>query len=200
MSALKLVAAFSSKESAASFAKETPGHLLSCPKDETAHLPFAALFLGVTDDLDTMKTNADIGVFLVCERAMKNLPLSALSDDELPESIGVFAMVANPKITPLESDRHWRDRHAPLALEVHTAMTHYYQLSVIHRFDGPEWNGFALCCFASEDDLRHRFFDSREGEKRIAEDVRLFADTKRSPRRVITCIRTTLPFPQDKPC
>lgn len=189
MSELKLVAAFSNRTAAEAFAGEKSGHILACAKDETSHLPFAALFVGATDELDAMRASADVGVFLVCERAIKNKPLDALTDNELPASIGIFTMVASPNMSALESDQHWRDHHAPLALEIHTAMTHYYQLSVIHRFDGPDWNGFALCCFASEDDLRHRFYNSKEGEKKIGEDVRRFADTKRSPRRVITAIR-----------
>ena len=70
-------------------------------------------------------------------------------------------------------------------------MTHYYQLSIVHRFAGPQWNGFALCCFKTESDLRLHFFNSKDGERRIAEDVRKFADTRRSPRRVVATLNGT---------
>ena len=65
-------------------------------------------------------------------------------------------------------------------------MTHYYQLTVVHKFFGEPWNGFAFCCFATEDDLRDRFYDSAQGKRRVAQDVVKFADTKNSPRRVVT--------------
>lgn len=189
MSVMKMVAAFSVKQAADAFARKNGGHLLLTISEDTGHLPFAALYLGATDDLAAMQDAADVGVYLVCERTIKNKPLSDLPDDQLPGSVGIFTLVANASMEPLESDRHWRDRHAPLALEVHTAMTHYYQLSVMHRFAGPDWHGFALCCFATEDDLRHRFFNSKEGGRAITADVARFADTRQSPRRVVADIK-----------
>ena len=95
-------------------------------------------------------------------------------------------MVASPQIGPKAADKHWLEHHGPLALEVHSAMTHYYQLTVMHRFTGADWNGLALCCFESEYDLRNKFYNSAEGKQRVAEDVRKFADTQNSPRRVVT--------------
>ena len=112
--------------------------------------------------------------------------MSNLSQEMLPISVGISPMVANPEIGPEAADKHWREQHAPIALEVHNAMTHYYQLSVMHRFSDEDWNGLALCCFASEDDLRNKFYSPAEGKQRRAEDVAKFADTKRSPRRVVT--------------
>jgi hypothetical protein len=35
------------------------------------------------------------------------------------------------------------------------------------------------------EDLRERFYDSTAGEKLIANDIARFADTKKSPRRII---------------
>jgi hypothetical protein len=64
-------------------------------------------------------------------------------------------------------------------------MSHYTQLSVVHRLHGPEWDGFALCGFDSMDDLRERFFDGPQGRIAIREDVARFADTRSSPRRLI---------------
>ena len=64
-------------------------------------------------------------------------------------------------------------------------MTHYTQLSVTHTLKGPEYDGFALCGFASEDDLRERFYTTKESVKIIADDVRSFANPKASPPRLI---------------
>ena len=67
----------------------------------------------------------------------------------------------------------------------HVAMTHYAQLSLVHRLHGPEWDGFALCGFDSIEDLKERFFETEEGRIAIRKDVATFADTKLSPRRLI---------------
>ena len=188
MDSLILAGAFSSREKAAEVASRTQGINLSATAGETGHLPFASLVLSVTDDLSLFVRDADVGSYLICARTIKNTPLLKLKKETQPGSIGIFTMVANADLGALESDQHWRDRHAPLALEVHTAMTHYYQLSVLHQFNGPLWNGFALCCFNNEDDLRNRFFNTPEGEAAIARDVALFADPRKSPRRVIATI------------
>lgn len=189
MRTLKLAIAFSNPDVAKRFALTTDGVLFKSTSQVTQHLPFAALFVGTTDDLQASLDAGDVGTYLVCERTIKNRPLSLLDDGALPAAAGLFAMVANSALGPREADVHWRDRHAPLALEVHTTMTHYYQLAVLHRFSGPDWNGIAICCCASEEDLRHRFYSSKDGERRIAEDVSYFADTRRSPRRVIADAR-----------
>ena len=154
--------------------------------EATQHLPFAALVLGTSPRLMDLKKRKDEGLYLVNERTLLNQPLSALTQDMLPASVGIFPMVANADIGPEAADRHWHEQHAPIALKVHTAMTHYYQLAVMHKFSGADWNGLALCCFASEDDLRNRFYNSKEGKQRVAEDVAKFADTMSCPRRVVT--------------
>lgn len=185
MQCMKVVGAFSDRDAARAYVNRTGGLVLTATSGETAHLPFAALTLQVSDDLVGLREAADVGTYLVCERTMKNQPLAALPVADHPGSVGIFTMVANPEMGKAAADAHWRDIHTPIALDVHQAMTHYYQLSVQHVFDGPDWNGFALCCFASEDDLRHRFFATKEGEERVNQDVRTFADTRQSPRRVI---------------
>ena len=181
-----LAGAYSNPEKAAETAVRTGGINLAATSSETNHLPFASLVLAVTDELDMFVSDADVGSYLVCERPIKNTPLLQLTKENQPGSIGIFTMVANADLGARESDQHWRDKHAPLALAVHTAMTHYYQLSILQRFNGPVWNGFALCCFRNEDDLRHRFFNTPEGETAIAKDVAKFADPRKSPRRVLS--------------
>lgn len=187
MNTLWLAGAFSHKAAAHEAARSLNGHLLTANSNDTGHLPFAALVLCATDDIKGLQSSADVGCYLVTERTIRNLSIKDLDDTTKPGVAGIFTMVAHPDIGPDASDAHWRDNHAPLALEIHEAMTHYYQLSVQHCFSGPDnWNGFALCCFATEDDLRHKFFNSPEGERRINEDVMKFADVRKSPRRVIS--------------
>ncbi|MDA7785455.1 EthD family reductase [Pseudomonadales bacterium] len=186
MSVLKIAAVFSDKAVAAEVAGLSQSLMFEAAVDDTQHLPFAALVLGASPKLMDFQARADVGLFLVSERTLKNQPLSTLNPDQLPGSVGVFPMVASPQIGPKAADKHWHEHHGPLALEVHSAMTHYYQLTVIHRFTGADWNGLALCCFESEYDFRNKFYNSAEGKQRVAEDVLKFADTQNSPRRVVT--------------
>ena len=185
MSTLKIAAVFTDKAEAEKMANLSQSLMFEASAETTEHLPFSALVLGTSATLMDLKQRTDVGLYLVNERAVLNQPLSVLNQDMLPASVGIFPMVANAKIGAKASDRHWREQHAPIALEVHTAMTHYYQLAVMHRFSGADWNGLALCCFANEDDLRNKFYDSSEGKRRVAEDIAKFADTKNSPRRVV---------------
>ena len=185
MSTLKIAAVFTDKAEAEKMANLSQSLMFEASAETTEHLPFSALVLGTSVILMDLKQRTDVGLYLVNERAVLNQPLSVLNQDMLPASVGIFPMVANAKIGAKASDRHWREQHAPIALEVHTAMTHYYQLAVMHRFSGADWNGLALCCFANEDDLRNKFYDSSEGKRRVAEDIAKFADTKNSPRRVV---------------
>ncbi|MEM7018987.1 MAG: EthD domain-containing protein [Pseudomonadota bacterium] len=183
MASLHLVGAFSDVNQAKQLATDIGGHLLCDERGDTSHLPYAALVLGVTDDRAAL-SSADVGTYLVCERVIKSRQASPDAASKLPGVVGVFTMVARPGLTHTESDSHWRDNHAPLALEVHLAMSNYRQLSIMHCFNGPDWDGFALCGFESEEDLRERFFATPEGRQAIAEDVAKFADPK-SPRRII---------------
>ena len=151
------------------------GHCYVDARD-TDRLPFRALVTGSTDDIDYLKSVGDVGSYLICRRTIKAGPW---------EAIGLFPMGHHPDLSHRQSDDHWRDRHAPLALIQHGVMTHYHQLSVVHTLSGTEYDGFALCGFASVEDLRERFFTEPGGSQIIAEDVGQFADTKRSPRRLV---------------
>jgi hypothetical protein len=63
----------------------------------------------------------------------------------------------------------------------------------VHRLSGPEIDGFALCGFDSLEDLRERFYTLPDSVKVIAADIQKFADTKKSPRRLIATVQT---FPE----
>ena len=182
--ALEFCIAFSNKETAENAAEIYGGRLYEDVNDRDLHIPFAALLCTTNPNLDSLLTASDVGGYLVDRRVMKTRNLINPLGPQ-PGVVGVFTLVANAKLGHEAADRHWRDGHTPLALSIHLAMSNYAQLSVLHRFSGPVWDGFALCGFESEQDLRTKFFASKEGEQIIAEDVAKFADTKLSPRRVV---------------
>ena len=91
--------------------------------ETTEHLPFATLVLVTSAILMDLKQQTDVGLYLVNERALLNEPLSAQNHNMLPVSVGIFPIVANAEIGTEAADRHWREQHAPIALEVRTAMS-----------------------------------------------------------------------------
>jgi len=181
-SQLEFCATYNNSEMAQSVASKLHGRLYADERGGNPKQPFVAMACVQTDDLPSLLADADVGVYLVARRVIK-----AHTDPKIRAagSIGAFSMIKHPDLSHTESDAHWRDKHAPLALEIHTAMSHYTQLSILHCFKGPELDGIALCGFDSLEDLKERFYNSKEGERRIAEDVSTFADTRNSPRRVI---------------
>jgi len=188
MSALKLAVFFATKQAPVKNNDTEANLLFTASAEQTDHLPFSSVLLGASPRLMDVTENACVGLYLISERNMLNQPLSELSADQLPGCVGMFPMIARPDIDHATADQHWRDVHAPLALEVHSAMTHYYQLNIVHRFFGPELDGLALCCFAHERDLRERMYSSADGKRRIGEDILKFADTTNSPRKVIATV------------
>lgn len=157
------------------------GTLYWDPREQFSHLPFRALITCITDDLNQLQDAADIGLYVVCRRIIK---------PGEPKYVGLFPLVHHPKLTHVQADAHWRDQHAPLTFEHHAAMSHYSQLSVVHRLSGPEIDGFALCGFDSLEDLRERFYSLPDSAKVIAADIQKFADTKKSPRRLVATVES----------
>lgn len=129
------------------------GHCYVDARD-TDRLPFRALVTGSTDDIDYLKSVGDVGSYLICRRTIKAGPW---------EAIGLFPMVHHPDLSHRQSDDHWRDRHAPLALIQHGVMTHYHQLSVVHTLSGTEYDGFALAV-----SLRSRTCANASSPNRVA--------------------------------
>lgn len=159
----------------AKLAGQLNGHLYVDERG-ASKLPFTALLTVTTDNLQPLADIADVGLYVVCRRVIK---------PGKPQKVALFPMVHHPDKTHAECDAHWRDVHAPLALIHHEAMTHYSQLSITHRISGAEWDGFALCGFDSEDDIRNRFYTTEASVQVIADDVRKFANPAASPRRLI---------------
>ncbi len=156
--------------------KKLGGTIYVDPRERWQHLPFRSLATVVSDELGELESSADVGLYLICRRTIKAGSAA---------SIGMFPMVRHAELAHAESDAHWRDRHAPLALEHHFHMTCYSQLSVMKTLKGPDYDGFALCGFGSENDLRNRFFSSEASVKIIRDDVQSFANPKASPPRLI---------------
>jgi len=169
-------AACSSVANAETLAAALGGSLYADRREDPGGLPFTALVTGVTDDAELLSAHADVGLYVICERVIK--PGRA-------QIFGLFPMIAHPGLSHRQADAHWRDRHAPLALKHHAHMTEYLQLSVVHCVSGVPFDGFALCGFDALADLRERFFSEPDSEQVIGEDVSRFADTQRSPRRLI---------------
>lgn len=181
---MEIVGAYSDREVAKDVAETLNGRLVVDPREETGHLPFAALVSLDGDQVDSLMDTADIGV-TVCFRRVIKARASEQSSGALPGKIAVFPMVNHPDLTRGEADAYWRDQHAPLALRVHVAMSFYTQLSIVHVIRGPEWTGIAHCGFDTLDDLRTRFYETPAGQKEVEKDVVKFADVKNSPRRLI---------------
>ena len=96
----------------------------------------------------------------------------------------LFAIWRRPELSHAEFDSHWRDVHAPLAVQHHVGMWDYTQCSfrgalVAHATD---YDGVAICQFPSVEDLEQRFYGSPEGERAIAEDVVKFGHPSRLDR------------------
>jgi uncharacterized protein (TIGR02118 family) len=195
MVSLELVAAGTDVARLRAAARSLAGGVLVDERADAADLPFRGLLTAATDDVDALLAVADVGAYVVCRRVIKaRRSASGVAQTPaagaLPGVIALYPMVRHPTLTHADADRYWRDRHAPLALRHHVGMSHYTQLSVVHRIHGPQWDGFALCGFDSLDDLRERFFDGPEGRVAIREDVARFADPASSPRRLIVIEET----------
>jgi len=102
-----------------------------------------------------------------------------------PGVVACFGLIRNDNMTHLETDTHWRDTHAPLALTHHAAMWDYVQLSVVRTLDGRALDGIALCAFPTLADHDERLFNDAESEKTINADVAKFANLRRSRRPVV---------------
>jgi uncharacterized protein (TIGR02118 family) len=143
---------------------------------------FGTLVIG--EDRAAMESVADIGLYQVQVRPMRHQRRFWPPGTASPGVTAAFGMLRRPGLTHAESDAHWRDVHAPLALRHHPGMWHYHQVSIDEVLDGRAYDGIALCAFASEQELAERFFGGPDDQEVIRADVATFADTTQSPRRV----------------
>ena len=169
-------AATTDLEGARALAAACGGTLYLDERPEWQHLPFRGLLVVAAEDAESVAGVGDVGTYRLERRVIKPGQAAVY---------GLFPMVRAPSLTHQQADAHWRDLHGPLAIKHHGHMTHYLQLSVEEVLSGLPLDGFALCGFASEADLRDRFYSTEDGPAVIAADVARFSDLKRSPRRLI---------------
>jgi EthD domain len=150
--------------------------------DQPREPAFRALVIG--EDRQAIEPMADIGLYRVHVRPMRHQRRVWPRGDASPGVTAAFGMLRRPDLTHEQSDAHWRDTHAPLALRHHPGMWHYHQVSIDEVLDGRFYDGIALCAFASEQDLVERFFGSPDDQEVIRADVAKFSDMTNSPRRV----------------
>jgi len=157
---------------------------LADPTDERT-LPFRTLIRCVTDSPQDLNAAAVNGMYLVFSRVIRERKTKIESGVPSPGVTAIFPLLHHPTLTHEQSDAHWRDVHAPLALQHHPGMWDYTQLSVTRTLSGPEIDGFALVSFESIESMKERFFGDDNDRDVIYRDVASFADPN-SPRRVVT--------------
>jgi len=140
--------------------------------------------LVIAADRAALEPVADVGLYEVTVRPMRHQRRTWPVGEVSPGVTAAYAMIRHPDLTHEQADAHWRDVHAPLALRHHPGMWHYHQVSIDRVLGGREFDGIALCAFASEQDLAERFFGGPEDQAAISADVATFSDLTASPRRV----------------
>jgi hypothetical protein len=177
-----MFAALDRRESEAIDVARAIGGVAFVAQDGQREPAFTTLIIG--EDRSAVGTVAEIGMYRVHVRPMRHQRRFWPHGDPSPGVTAVFGMVRRGGLTHEQSDAHWRDIHAPLALRHHPGMWHYHQVSIDEVIEGHFYDGIALCAFASEQELTERFFGGPEDQEVIRADVATFADMTNSPRRV----------------
>jgi uncharacterized protein (TIGR02118 family) len=128
------------------------------------------------DWLRSDRLTADVFSWAVHEVVQKERPRTWPLGQRSPGIKGIYPVMRRSGMTADEFAHHWREVHGPLALAHHVGMCAYVQNIVIRPLDpaAPSFDGFSALHFPSARDLRERFIDSREGARRIADDVAKF--------------------------
>ncbi len=171
-------------EAAVQIASNLEGVCYLSDPDEARSLPFRTMVRVVTDNLEQLAAAAEVGSYVVFSRVVRERPVSVQAGTPSPGVTAVFPLLHHPDLTHEQTDAHWRDVHAPLALRHHPGMWDYTQLSVVHALDGPPIDGFALVAFESLTSMKEEFFGDDNDRQVIYADVASFADPD-SPRRVV---------------
>ncbi len=180
MSVTELVVISNNVEHSRVLALQLQGILYIDDRKDTGTLPFRALMRLPLESLPGIDPasleRVSVGTYRVTPREIKSGTMTVVS---------VHAMIRHPDLSHAQADRHWHHQHGPLALIHHPCMSQYIQLSVDECLSGPAYDGFALCGFASLDDLKQRFFAGPASVDVIRVDVGKFSDVRRSPRRLV---------------
>ena len=180
----ELLATGNDLEAAEAVARSLNGVCYLGDPNEQRELPFRALVRCVPDNPKALAPAASVGLYLGFSRVIRERPTTTQSGNTSPGVTAIFPLLHHPDLTHEESDAHWRDVHAPLALRHHPGMWDYTQLSVVRTLNGPEVDGFALVSFESIASMKDRFFGDDNDRDVIYQDVAKFADPQ-SPRRVV---------------
>ena len=178
---LELLALGTDADAATDIATRFGGVAYANHPAESDRRPFSAMVRVATDEIEAVRAVADIALHVCFPRIIKPEPVPHPAD----RVVAAFGLVHNPKLEHRQSDDHWRDVHAPLALTNHAAMCDYTQLSIVATLSGKALDGIALCSFATRDDMRTKFFNDDAARAIIEADVVKFADPANSPRRVV---------------
>lgn len=147
--------------------------------------PFRSLVRAVVSDLEQLAPAAGVATHLALSRQIKSHEVTWVAGDVTPGVVAAFGLKRHPNNSHRQTDLHWRDVHAPLALEHHRAMWDYVQLSVVATLAGPALDGIALCGFPTLADHGERFYNDTGSEKIIHADLAKFVDVRHSPRPAI---------------
>ena len=141
---LELVALGSDPAAGLELARNLGGIAYVADGTDTRTMPWRSLVRVVTSDIDALAPGADIGRYLIYSRHMRANPGVWSHGTPTPGVVAAFGMIHHPDLSHNESDAHWRDKHAPLALRHHIGMWDYTQCSVVQTLQGPAYDGFAF--------------------------------------------------------
>ena len=182
---LELVAVGNDVEAAIEASRHLNGVCYLADPNDERDLPFRTMVRCVTDSPQDLRPAAEAGTYLTFSRVIRERDASTETGVASPGVTAIFPLLHHPDLTHEQSDAHWRDVHAPLALRHHPGMWDYTQLSVVRTLNGPEIDGFALVSFDSLDSMKERFFGDDTDRDVIYQDVASFANPE-SPRRVVS--------------
>jgi len=180
MSGPELIVTSNNINESRALARQLQGIIYVDDRQDTGSLPFRVLMRLPLDgrpgtDPASLADMA-VGTYRAIPREIKGGSMTVVS---------LHAMIRHPDLSHAQADDHWHHQHGPLALLHHPYMSQYIQLSVDECLSGPAYDGFALCGFATLDDLKQRFFAGQTSIDVIRTDVGRFSDVQQSPRRLV---------------
>jgi len=180
MSAPELIVTSNDIDRSRALARQLQGIIYIDDRQGIGPLPFRALMRLPLDGRPgtdpASLSRLSVGTYRAMPREIKGGTMTVVS---------LHAMVRHPDLSHAQADAHWHYQHGPLALIHHPYMSQYIQMSVDECLSGPAYDGFALCGFATLDDLKQRFFAGPTSIDVIRADVGKFSDVFRSPRRLV---------------
>ena len=150
---LELVGVGNDVEVAIEAARRLDGVCYFADPNDERDLPFRTMVRCVTDSPQDLESAAREGMYIVFGRVIRERDVKTETGVPSPGVTAIFPLLHHPDLTHEQSDAHWRDVHASLALRHHPGMWDYTQLSVVRTVSGPEIDGFALVSFDSLDSM-----------------------------------------------